>query len=111
MNLNFYIKYFEYSISGTYFANHFEKVTAIKRAFTACGASKLAVEYTSTYANAVLFMVAEFEDNTVEVVPENWGYRPQPGSKDKPSVAIPDFLDKVCCPVLNAFWNGVTCNN
>ena len=83
------------SISGSYFATYAEKQMAIKRAFESCGGSKLREDYSPIYANAVLYMVAEFEDGTIEVVPENWAYRPTRGSGDKPSVAIPESLDKV----------------
>jgi hypothetical protein len=83
------------SIPGIYFATYAEKQTAIKRAFVSCGGSKLRDDYSAIYANSVLFMVAEFEDGTIEVVPENWAYRPTAGSGDKPSVAIPESLDKV----------------
>jgi hypothetical protein len=102
-NVNFQILY--RLISGRYFANWAEKANATRRVFDSCGGSQLKESYTSTYANSVIFMVAEFADNTFEVVPENWASRPKSGDKGKGTVAIPATLDEVCCPLLETFLN------
>jgi hypothetical protein len=105
---NFFIRFVMFIsnlISGRYFANWPEKVNATRRAFDSCGGTKLRESFTSIYADSVIFMVAEFADNTFEVVPENWASRPRPGEKGKGTVAIPASLDEVCCPLLETFLN------
>lgn len=77
-------------ISGKYFVTWTEKYVSVKRILP----QSLKHLYLPHIANAVIYMVVEFEDGTVEVVPENWGYRPQT-KEEQPSILIPPILEEV----------------
>lgn len=82
--------------SGKYFLSWVEKFATVKRTLPI----ELKGLYTDRVANAVIFMVVEFSDGTIEVVPESWGFRPsvaegKQSGHQKPMIVIPPILVEV----------------
>ena len=80
------------TFSGQFFMSLGEKYLAIRKVLPPTPVN-IREKYTVQFANAVSFMVVNFEcDNTFEAVPETWCFRPPSKSGLNPSVAIPPIL-------------------